>query len=192
MLEDIISKLPPNEEVAKDILKMLDNSKTKCVLDKDIKNSYYVYLNDTMYISDREKVKNNSSRICLVAHECWHSIQSKFIQKLNFIFSNLELLTFIIAAVLRIFTKFEIIVYIYYAIILLSLIFRIILEQDAVRNSIPLAKNYMEKYLSKNDTEFITAKYKKKINILYIPFFISLMIGKIVRGIIIFLIYFFI
>ena len=47
-LEESISKLPANEIIASEILKTLENNHTKIVLDEDIKNSYYVYLNDIL------------------------------------------------------------------------------------------------------------------------------------------------
>ena len=53
-VDDIIGKLPSSDIIAKDILNKLDNKKTKSIFDKDIKGNYYVYLNNTIYLSDRQ------------------------------------------------------------------------------------------------------------------------------------------
>ena len=48
----IASKIPQNKEVAQEILYIVGNNTTKIEQDKDIKNSYYVYLKDTIYLAD--------------------------------------------------------------------------------------------------------------------------------------------
>lgn len=189
-LNDIILKLPQNKEVAEDILKYLNNHNTKCVLDKDIKNSYYVYLNDTMYISDNNKTKNDGTRICLVAHECWHSVQSKLLQKLNFIFSNIELVLFVIIVIISFYTNRLLPVYIYSIINIISLAFRFVLEQGAIKNSLILSKEYLSKKLNYEETSFVMSEYLKKMKILYFPFMISLIFGRFFRFSIIYILYF--
>ena len=62
-VDDIIGKLPSSDIIAKDILNKLDNKKTKSIFDKDIKGNYYVYLNNTIYLSDRQNEKSNNRRI---------------------------------------------------------------------------------------------------------------------------------
>lgn len=57
-VDDIIGKLPSSDIIAKDILNKLDNKKTKSIFDKDIKGNYYVYLNNTIYLSDRQNEKS--------------------------------------------------------------------------------------------------------------------------------------
>ena len=189
-LNDIILKLPRNKEVAEEILKLLQNENTKCVLDKDIKNSYYVYLNDTMYISDNDKTKNDGTRICLVAHECWHSIQSKLLQKLNFIFSNIELVLFVIVAIISFFTTSSLPVYIYAIINIISLIFRFILEQGAIKNSLIVSKQYLKLHLNDEETTFVMNEYLKKMKFLYLPFIFFLIFGRLIRFVIIYILYF--
>ena len=144
-LKDEISKLPANEELTKEILYMLNNKHTKVVLDEDIKNSYYVYLNDTIYLSNREKAKNNSSRVVLTAHEVRHSIQSKYLQIINFVLSNVELIAFVINIILFIFKKFSMTnILVYLGIVVISIIPRMILEFDAVINSIKITRKYLK------------------------------------------------
>lgn len=184
-LSDEISKLPANEELTKEILSMLNNKHTKIVLDEDIKNSYYVYLNDTIYLSNREKVQNNSSRVVLTAHEVRHSIQSKVLQVMNFAFSNIELIAFVINVILFIFKKFSIInILAYLGIVIVSIIPRMILEFDAVINSIKITKNYLKQKMSKEKLDEIISIYKFKINILMPVFIFNLIFGKIIRLII--------
>lgn len=184
-LSDEISKLPANEELTKQILDMLDNKHTKVVLDDDIKNSYYVYLNDTIYLSNREKVKNNSSRVVLIAHEVRHSIQSKILQILNFIISNIELIVFVLNIILFMFKKFSMTnILIYLGIVIISIIPRMILEFDAVINSIKITKDYLKQKISKDRLEEIISIYKFKINILMPVFIFNLIFGKIIRLII--------
>lgn len=191
-LSDEVSKLPANEELTKEILSMLNNKHTKIVLDEDIKNSYYVYLNDTIYLSNREKVQNNSSRVVLTAHEVRHSIQSKVLQILNFILSNIELIAFIISIILFFFKKFSMInILVYLGIVIVSIIPRMILEFDAVINSIKITKKYLKQKMSKDKLDEIISIYKFKINILMPLFIFNLIYGKIIRMIILTIAYYF-
>ena len=182
-----------NEEVAQEILKELGNTKTKVVFDKDIKNSYYVYLNDTIYISDKTDNKNSYYRFVLIAHECRHSIQSKLLQNINFILSNIELIAFFVLFVVSIFVKNITIPFILYAIFtVISCIPRIILEIEAIKNSINISKNYISKYLNKEESDYLLKVYKSKINTL-LPFaLIQLFIGKIIRIAILFVLAYYI
>lgn len=185
----ITDTLPLNDVIAKEILKDLGNNTTKVVLDEDIKNSYYVYLQDTIYISNKEKNKG-VHRCCLVAHECIHSMQSKLIQKINFILSNLELLFFIVALIFAFTAKLPVIAYVYLTICFISLTPRIYLELNAIFNSVKLSKKYLSKKLENQDCEKIIDIYKSQINLL-LPFsFFSLFFGKIIRVLIILIVTF--
>lgn len=191
-LSDEISKLPANEELTKQILSMLKNEHTKLVLDEDIKNSYYVYLNDTIYLSNREKVQNNSSRVVLTAHEVRHSIQSKVLQVMNFAFSNIELIAFIINVILFFFKKFSMInILVYLGIVIISIIPRMILEFDAVINSIRITKNYLKGKIIKEKLDEIISIYKFKINVLMPVFIFNLIFGKIIRLILLIIAYYY-
>ncbi len=185
----ITDRLPSNDTIAKEILNNIGNTKTKVVLDKDIKNSYYVYLRDTIYISNKEK-NNNFHRCCLVAHECVHSIQSKVIQKINFCLSNIELALFVLIAIISFFIKLNAIMYFYFAFCIVSIIPRLYLELDAIRGSIRLSRAYLEKKLKKQECEKMIDIYTTQIRIL-LPFsFLSLFFGKIIRCLLIFFLMF--
>lgn len=144
-LDSIIEKLPNSEIIAKSLLKNLGNDETKCVFDKDIKGNYYVYLNDTIYLCDRQNKKYNYERLCVIAHECIHSIQPKWLQKLNFIFSNLEIIFFVLAIILYFFKITNIYLFLmYFAIAIFSIIPRTVLEIWAMLNAPKLSKKYLE------------------------------------------------
>ncbi len=187
--EELISRLPNNELVTKEILESLDNKTTKLVEDKDIKNNYYVYLNDTIYLSSNKK--NTYARICVIAHECIHSIQSKIVQKLNFISSNIEIITFVIFSVLGLFMQeSKMPLYIYSLIVALSLIFRLILEIDAVKKSVNVSDKYLNGKIIGKDKSFIIDIYKFQTKILMPLFLINLIFPKLLRLIIMCTIYY--
>lgn len=182
-LKSIVKKLPDNEKVTDDILKLLGNETTKVQKEKDLTNSYYVFLKDTIYLADNEKSNNGVSRICLIAHECKHSIQSKLIQWLNFIFSNAEILLFLVSFIMNIFIKNSMLMYMYLGVLTLSIIFRIILEFDAVFSSTKIARKYLLSKIDNNEAEELASIYSKFTKSLLPLFTLSLFGWKIIRAI---------
>ncbi|MEG1008314.1 MAG: hypothetical protein RSF67_00580, partial [Clostridia bacterium] len=63
-MDQINNKLDDNITITKDILNLLDNKKTNVVIDEDIKNSYYVFFKDIIYLSNNN---NTYKRVCLIA-----------------------------------------------------------------------------------------------------------------------------
>ena len=191
----ISSKLPENKILCNQILKVIGNNTTKVVIDDNIKNSYYVYLNDTIYISTKENAESNYSRLCLLAHECVHAMQSKRLQLLNFIFSNLEIISFIIFIILLLFFHHVQALLLIYAIICsISIFLRGYLETNAVINAPKIVSKYLDSIKQKinieqNDINYVENVYNVQTKKLYLLFIIMLFLGKIVRGIIIYLIY---
>lgn len=183
---NIVEKLPENSVIAKDILNIVSNNKTKVVFDKNIKNSYYIYFKDTIYISSKEK-NNNFHRCLLIAHECRHSIQSKLVQRINFILSNLELVFFILAFIILMCFKVYYIKYVYLVVCILSMVPRIYLELDAIFNSLKISNTYVSTKLDKKETEELNEIYKDQIKILLPISIIPLFIDKIIRIFVIFL-----
>lgn len=182
-VNNIVKKLPSTPIIARDILNLISNNTTRVIFDKDIKNSYYIFLKDKIYISSNEK-NNDFKRCLLVAHECRHSIQSKLLQKINFIFSNIELvlfaLTIFVLAVLKI-TKFR---YIYFLICILSMIPRLYLELDAIIESLKISNNYVRTKLEESEAKKLNDIYTSLIKLL-LPFsLIALFLGKIIRMVI--------
>lgn len=192
-VDDIIGKLPSSDIIAKDILNKLDNKKTKSIFDKDIKGNYYVYLNNTIYLSGRQNEKSNYERLCVIAHECIHSIQPKILQNLNFILSNLEVVIFVVYLLLF-FLKVNIqkIYLVYLIIAIFSLVIRTILELWAISRALKLSKEYLEE---KNVDEINVKKVENVYNFstkLLTPFaLIQMFFWKILRIIAITLITFY-
>lgn len=185
-LDNLISKLPDSSLLAKDILSELNNSKTKCIIDKDIKGSYYVYLNDTMYLCDKQSEKENYERLCVISHESVHSVQPKFLQNINFILSNLEIIAFVIFLILNFLKVERLYIYLGYLVVaIISMIPRLILEFDAMIKAPKLAKQYLEKQkLKSEDINKIYDYYKFSTMVLMPVAVIGFFTYKIIRIII--------
>ncbi len=187
-LLEISDKFSSNFVVCKQILELIKNNSTHIKIDKDIKNSYYVFLNDTIYISDIAKNTSGYQRICVIAHECVHSIQNKRIQIINFILSNLELMSFIISIICILFKYCADRVFSAYLILnVISIIPRLILEIDATIKSIDLSKKYVENKLDEFDTNILINAYKSKIKLFSIIFILYLILGKLLRLLVVYL-----
>lgn len=187
---DIINKVPDNYTLANEILKKLKNNSTKVKLDNDIKNSYYVFVNDTIYLASNKKANEDYSRLCLIAHECWHSIQSKLIQKINFILSNIELVLFIICAVILLLKlNYIIIPIIYTLVVLLSLLIRFVLEFGAIKNSVFVSKDYISEKFDNTSANLVASEFKKNIKKLLPVFILSLSASRFCRIALIWIIY---
>lgn len=192
LLSQINYKFNNNEIVCKEMLELINNKTTKVKLDEDIKDNYYVYLNDKIYLSDREKCRSSYLRFSVVAHECSHSVQNKTLQAINFILSNIEMLSFI-AALLCIVHRFNINIAFYTYIILniISTIPRLILETDAIIKSYRLCKKYFKDRITQDETDIILNKYKFKMHAYYPIFIFLLLMGRGARILIIYFVRYF-
>lgn len=187
-INKMISNIPENEFVAKEILEMLNNNKTKIEIDSDTKSNLYIFLNDTIYISKNKK--DDFNRICVIAHECIHSIQSKSAQILNFVLSNIELILFIVLIALFCFKlKFMPLLILYVLTNIFSIGIRLYLELSAVFGSIKLSDKYFKNYLEDNIRDYIVNIYKSQIKTLLVFFIIKLFLFKVVRMFFIILMY---
>ena len=187
-INKMISNIPENEFVAKEILEMLNNNKTKIEIDSDTKSNLYIFLNDTIYISKNKK--DDFNRICVIAHECIHSIQSKSAQILNFVLSNIELILFIVLIALFCFKlKFMPLLILYVLTNIFSIVIRLYLELSAVFGSIKLSDKYFKNYLEDNIRDYIVNIYKSQIKTLLVFFIIKLFLFKVVRMFFIILMY---
>lgn len=185
-VDNLISKLPDSSLLAKDILNELNNSKTKCIIDEDIKGSYYVYLNDTMYLCDKQNEKKNYERLCVISHESVHSVQPKSLQNINFILSNLEIIAFVIFLILYFLKVERLYIYLGYLVVaIISIIPRLILEFWAMIKAPKVAKNYLEKQKVKSeDINKIYDYYKFSTMVLMPVAVIGFFTYKIIRIII--------
>ena len=187
-INKMISNIPENEFVAKEILEMLNNNKTKIEIDSDTKSNLYIFLNDTIYISKNKK--DDFNRICVIAHECIHSIQSKSAQILNFVLSNIELILFIVLIALFCFkSKFMPLLILYVLTNIFSIGIRLYLELSAVFGSIKLSDKYFKNYLEDKIRDYIVNIYKSQIKTLLVFFIIKLFLFKVVRMVFIILMY---
>lgn len=187
-INKMISNIPENKFVAKEILEMLNNNKTKIEIDSDTKSNLYIFLNDTIYISKNKK--DDFNRICVIAHECIHSIQSKSAQILNFVLSNIELILFIVLIALFCFKlKFMPLLILYVLTNIFSIGIRLYLELSAVFGSIKLSDKYFKNYLEDKIRDYIVNIYKSQIKTLLVFFIIKLFLFKVVRMFFIILIY---
>lgn len=144
-LNKITDALPKNEQVCREILKMLKNENVNIKIgDSNTKTSLYIVATNSILIAN---IKNTFTRIQTIAHECIHSAQDKRLLWFNFIFSNIYLVYFGITLILAFFNKLpepNI-----FAIVLIMMSFllyfvRSYLEIVAMTKARYLAKEYME------------------------------------------------
>ncbi len=170
-LQKITDKFPENIDIAKDMLKMLGNTDVKIEQAKDTKTSLYIAITDKIVIAD---LKDNYGRIQTIAHECTHSVQDKTLLMFNFIFSNVEIVYFIISLILTItnvFTNVLLQICILLILFFIKYATRSYLEIDAMTKSRYLAEKYMDKknLCTKDEQEKLLMEYDK-INNVGIPF----------------------
>ena len=98
----ILSKLPESEDIAKSILKRLNNNHTKIKKSDNPEDttSIYVVLTDNIIIAN---IQNTITYVQTIAHECIHSVQDKAVLWFNFIYTNLYNLFFIVLIILKLF-----------------------------------------------------------------------------------------
>jgi len=160
-LDKIVKKLPNNIEIAKNILGILGNNKTK-IVQTDENTTLYTVINDTITISKNE---NNYTRVQTMAHECLHSVQDKLILLFNFIFSNIYYLYFFEIILLTIFKVIQNGLLQIYILAILGFIYffvRNYLELEAMLKAKDLAKQYIENknILEKEQVDLLINKYE--------------------------------
>ena len=146
------------ESITKQILNHLGNEHTKVERKQGFMGNYYSPLIDTIYIAEEfentkmpngtEKINKKAAELIVVCHECVHSVQNKSLHLLNTLFANLSLilsLTYIIMAVLG--TSQLWLKIVTASALVLSIIFRLILEIWATNSSTKLAKEIVDKEL---------------------------------------------
>lgn len=173
-LEKITDKFPENIEVAKEMLDMLGNKGVKIEEAKDTGTSLYIAITNKISIAD---MKNNYARLQTIAHECLHSCQDRTMLLFNFIFSNINIIYFIVISILTIFKvinnqMFQVAILMLFTLIQFSV--RSFLEIDAMTRAKFLAKEYMEKknLCTNNEKELLLNEYDK-INKIGIPFVVD-------------------
>jgi len=169
-LDKITNKFPENIEICKTILKKLKNENVEIEEDKESNTSLYIAISNRIIIAN---LKKSYVRIQTIAHECLHSIQNKNILLFNFIFSNIYLIYYVIAIILRLFSVFENSLLQILILLILSFIYYMVrsyLETDAMTKAEFVAKEYIEesKICTKEEQEELLNEYSKinKVGIL--------------------------
>lgn len=172
--EKTTDKFPKNVEIAKEMLEMLDNKDVKIGEIKDTETSLFIAITNKILIAD---MKNNYARIQTIAHECIHSCQDRTLLLFNYIFSNINIIYFLVVSILTIFkvinnTMLQIAILMLFTLISFSI--RSFLEIDAMTKSKFLAKEYIEKknLCTDKEKEYLLKEYEK-INKFGIPFVID-------------------
>ena len=160
----ILSKLPESEDIAKSILKELNNNHTKIKKrdNPEDTTSIYVVLTDNIIIAN---IKNTITYVQTIAHECIHSVQDKAVLWFNFIYTNLYNLFFIVLIILKLFNIINEMVWI--AIFILTgvvyYIVRSYLENDAMVKAKYVAEDYMKSsnLLTDEEITHVLNKYEE-------------------------------
>lgn len=173
-LENITDKFPNNIEIAKEMLKMLDNKNVKIEEAKDTGTSLYIAVTNKISIAD---MKNNYARIQTIAHECIHSCQDRRLLLFNFIFSNINIVYFAVITILTILKLVNHQILQIAILMLLTIIefsVRSFLEIDAMTKAKYLSKDYMEKmeHCTQEEKNKLLKEYES-INKIGIPFVID-------------------
>ena len=127
------------------MLEMLDNNSVKIEEAKNTETSVYIAVTNKISIAD---MKKNYARIQTIAHECIHSCQDRRLLLFNFIFSNINIIYFIIISILtilKVISNQNLQIEILMLFTLIEFSVRSFLEIDAMTKAKYLAKEYMEK-----------------------------------------------
>lgn len=164
-LNEITNSLPENEQICKEILKMLKKENVKIkVGNENSQSSLYIVATNSILIAN---INNTFTRVQTIAHECIHSVQDKRLLWFNFIFSNIYLLYFAIITFLALFNKLPEVNNFAIILVMMSMLLysvRSYIEHDAMIKARFLAKDYMEKdenLISKSDIDVVVEHYDK-------------------------------
>ena len=164
-LNEITNSLPENEQICKEILKILKKENVKIkVGNENSQSSLYIVATNSILIAN---INNTFTRVQTIAHECIHSVQDKRLLWFNFIFSNIYLLYFAIITFLALFNKLPEVNNFAIILVMMSMLLysvRSYIEHDAMIKARFLAKDYMEKdenLISKSDIDVVVEHYDK-------------------------------
>ena len=143
-LDELTNEFPKNIDIAKKILKKLNNENVIIEENIESKNSLYIVATNKISISN---IQNSYTRIQTIAHECIHSVQNKKMLWGNFIFSNVYIIYMILLMILTIFkilrpNMLQVVILLVFAVI--HYFIRGMLEVDAMIRARYVAKEYLE------------------------------------------------
>ena len=185
-VDRLLSTIPDNYTLAKQILELLNNKNTKVQIKDDIKGNYYTFVNDTIYISSKASNASNDNGPIVIAHECRHSIQNKKIQLVNTVISNIVLFLIVLSVIL-IFFNIDITILLIIS-TSLNIVIREYLELDATYNSLKILLEYISKYHNSLNINDIYDYYFKKIKLALVLYFFKIIFDKFLPIIVIFII----
>lgn len=182
-LEKITDRFPENMDIAREILKNLNNEKVKIEEAKNTNTSLYIAITDKIIIAD---LKNNYARIQTIAHECAHSVQDRRILLANFVISNICMIYYVIIfvlTILKIINNPILQMVIFMLLICIKLVIRTYLETEAMTKSRYIAEQYINKknICKENERDKLLIEYDK-INKMGIPFMIDNLMTSRVNG----------
>ncbi|MBE5812203.1 MAG: hypothetical protein E7314_00930 [Clostridiales bacterium] len=165
--EEFIPKLnisSDNISICKEMLKIIGNNHTAVENNRDEKSnlSYYNHKKDVIIL----KVDSSgSSRITQIAHECIHTIQKKTFLKANNLFSNLQIIYFLISLIYIICNEeYELLLLAIELLILVGVVFvKVVIEGDASYRSVNLAKQYLQDKINEKEIEIYIKETSKLI-----------------------------
>ena len=150
-LDNAVEKYGSDQEICKDILKILNVENVKIHVDLESDSTFYMAVPNKIYIGNSKKT---FARIQTMAHECIHSSQDRRLQVFNNIFSNIYNIYYLISIILLIIKKTVDNMVVINIFLILSLVYytiRIYLENDAMLRAKEISKKYME---SKNISSY--------------------------------------
>ena len=187
-LNEITNALPENEQICKDILKMLHNEEVNVkVGNENSQASLYIVATNSILIAN---IKNTFTRVQTIAHECIHSVQDKRVLWFNFVFSNIYLIYFAFITVLALFNKLPEVNVFAIVLVMMSMLLYFIrsyLETDAMIKARYLAKEYMDmnKDLVGEDNIRIVVENYDKLNNIGVKFYnLKLIFDYMVKAIV--------
>lgn len=163
-ISPVLEKMGNNQEITNLVLQHLSNYTTKVEKNKEKneKISYYNVNNDKIIIKDTEDLKD-CTRLIHVSHECIHSIQSKKMLKLHYIFSNINILYFLATFIYFFYNKNSDIrlalLFVQMAIFLTTFVLKIITESDASYRAPEVAIEFMTDKVDKDTLN----KFRKQV-----------------------------
>lgn len=163
-LSPVIASLPENKIMCEEILKKV-SSKVDVEYNpyEEAKGSFYNHRKNKIVVRNNKEL-GDISRVVHIAHECVHTTQKRSFLNMNFIFSNIQMLYFLMLIILRFFNIhsniIEELLFIQILLVLMTFFVKVVIESDACYRSVGLAEEYLK---DKIDEEKLK-KYLLKLN----------------------------
>lgn len=163
-LSPIIAELPDNKTICEEILKQV-NSKVEVEYNpyEEAKGSFYNHRKNKIVVR-KNKDLGDISRIVHIAHECVHTTQKRIFLNMNYIFSNIQLLYFLILIALRFFNIssniIEQLLFVQILIVLSTFFVKAVIESDACYRSVRVAEEYLKDVIEPKQLQ----RYASRLN----------------------------